>query len=235
MIQKNEVLLKSNNEWLHFASPQHIISAARIGDVRGAMQQVEKLVEKNNWHAAGFVSYEAAPAFDNALHVLSTGDFPLVWFGLYPKPLILKNSEVFAKRPAGKDLGVPDMLNWRIDVGRESYNSAVKEIKEYIAQGKTYQVNYTLRLNSDFNAKGWDFFLNLAQTQNKYAAYIDIGRFAICSASPELFFKLDGDKIYSQPMKGTFKRGRTTREDKEHAELLLNSAKNRAENVMIVI
>ena len=158
MIQKNEVLLKSNNEWLHFARPHHIISATRVGDVRGALQQVEKLVEKNNWHAAGFVSYEAAPAFDNALHVLSKSDFPLVWFGLYPKPHVLKNSKVFVKRPAGKDLGVLDMLNWQIDVERESYNSAVKEIKEYIAQGKTYQVNYTLRLNSDFNAKGWDFF-----------------------------------------------------------------------------
>ena len=91
-----------------------------------------------------------------------------------------------------------------------------------------------MRLNSEFSGGEWDFFLNLAQTQNKYAAYIDTGRYVICSASPELFFKLDGNKIYSHPMKGTAKRGRTTLEDKEQAEWLHNSLKNRAENVMIV-
>ena len=91
-----------------------------------------------------------------------------------------------------------------------------------------------MRLNSEFNHDGWDFFLNLVQSQNKYAGYIDTGRYAICSASPELFFKLDGNKIYSRPMKGTIKRGRTTLEDKEQAEWLYNSVKNRAENVMIV-
>ena len=125
-------------------------------------------------------------------------------------------------------------LNWQADIERESYNTAIEKIKDYIAQGKTYQVNYTMRLNSEFNGGEWDFFLHLAQTQNKYAAYIDTGRYVICSASPELFFKLDGNKIYSRPMKGTAKRGRTTLEDKEQAEWLHNSIKNRAENVMIV-
>ena len=98
MIQKNEVLLKHNNEWLHFANPHQIISAASIDDVHDALQEIERLVKANNWHAAGFVSYEAAPAFDSALHVLSADDFPLLWFGLYPEPHILQTSEVF-KRP----------------------------------------------------------------------------------------------------------------------------------------
>jgi para-aminobenzoate synthetase/4-amino-4-deoxychorismate lyase len=93
-----------------------------------------------------------------------------------------------------------------------------------------------MRLNPEFSGGrgAWDFFLHLAQTQNKYAAYVDTGRYVICSASPELFFKLDENKIYSPPMKGTAKRGRTTLEDKEQAEWLRNSIKNRAENVMIV-
>ncbi len=78
----------------------------------------------------------------------------------------------------------------------ESYNTAIEKIKDYIARGRTYQVNYTMRLNAEFNGSAWDFFLDLAQNQNKYAAYIDTGRYMICSASPELFFKLDGDKIY---------------------------------------
>jgi len=228
LIQKNEVLLKHNDKWLHFASPHQIISVVSIDDVHAALQKIERLVNENNWHAAGFVSYEAAPAFDSALHVLSAGDFPLLWFGLYSEPKILQTSEVF------KDLRGFVAQNWRSSIDRESYNTAIEKIKETIAQGKTYQVNFSMRLNSEFSGGEWHFFLHLAQSQNKYAAYIDTGHYVICSASPELFFKLDGNKIYSQPMKGTTKRGRTTLEDKAQAKWLHSSLKNRAENVMIV-
>ena len=228
MIGKDEVLLKNNNEWLHFASPHSIVSTTNTGSVRKALQEVEYLVNSNNWHAAGFVSYEAAPAFDNALHVLDAVEFPLLWFGLYSKPRVLKDSEVLTEHSGHVT------SNWRPTVGRESYNTAIERIKEAIAQGRTYQVNYTMRMNSEFNGAAWDLFLQLAQSQNKYAAYIDMARYAICSASPELFFKLDGNKIYSNPMKGTLKRGRTSQEDKKQAEWLRNSVKNRAENVMIV-
>jgi para-aminobenzoate synthetase/4-amino-4-deoxychorismate lyase len=199
-----------------------------IDDVHNALQKIERLVNENNWHAAGFVSYEAAPAFDDALHVISADDFPLLWFGMYPEPRIIKTSEII------KDLRGLATLNWHTGITRESYNTAIEKVKENIAQGKTYQVNYTMRLNSDFSGGEWDLFLSLAQTQNKYAAYIDTGRFVICSASPELFFKLDGNKIYSHPMKGTAKRGRTTLEDNAQANWLKSSLKNRAENVMIV-
>ena len=83
MIEKNDVLLKSNNEWLLFTNPHCIISATNVDDVRNSLQEAERLVNSNKWHAAGFVSYEAAPAFDSALHVRNAGDFPLIWFGLY--------------------------------------------------------------------------------------------------------------------------------------------------------
>jgi para-aminobenzoate synthetase/4-amino-4-deoxychorismate lyase len=68
-----------------------------------------------------------------------------------------------------------------------------------------------------------EFFLYLARTQNNHAAYLDTGRFVICSASPELFFLLDGNSITCRPMKGTVRRGRTTREDQARAEWLMNS------------
>ena len=228
MIGRNEILLKSNNEWLHFTKPHHIISAAHHADVRGALREVERLVNSNHFHAAGFVSYEAAPAFDSALQVRSADDFPLLWFGLYPEPGILQTSEVLS------DLEGLSALDWKASITHESYNTAIEKVKDYIALGKTYQVNYTMRLDAEFSGGEWNFFQQLAQSQNKYAAYIDTGRYVICSASPELFFKLDGDKIFSRPMKGTVKRGLTTSEDKELTEWLHDSIKNRAENVMIV-
>jgi para-aminobenzoate synthetase/4-amino-4-deoxychorismate lyase len=67
-----------------------------------------------------------------------------------------------------------------------------------------------------------------------YAAYLDLGRYRILSASPELFFEIDGDRIVTRPMKGTAPRGRWPAEDRAVAERLLSSAKDRAENAMIV-
>ena len=214
MIEKDEVLLKINNEWQHFSNPHCIISATSIGKVRKALEEVERLVNKNNWHAAGFVSYEAAPAFDSALHVINYDDFHFLWFGLYSNPQLVNLP------PPIKEAIQP---NWKASTSKSSYNTAIEKIKDHIANGKTYQVNYTIRLNSEFSDGGWDIFLNLIQSQNKYAAFINTGRYEICSASPELFFKLDGDKIYCQPMKGTGKRGRTTLEDQEKADWLYYS------------
>lgn len=225
MIETNDVLLKSNHRWLHYSHPFKVVQTERIQEVRDALREVESLVNANGWHAAGFVSYEAAPAFDSALHVLSSSDFPLLWFGLYAEPRIIQ-----LPKP-GENSAV---LNWRADTERESYNTAIEKIKDAIACGKTYQVNYTMRLNADFPQDGWNFFLQLAQNQNKYAAYLNLDRHVICSAAPELFFELDGETITSCPMKGTVKRGRTTQEDKEQMDWLHHSEKNRAENVMIV-
>ncbi len=225
MIGINEVLLKNSNDWLHFSHPHKILQAEQIRDVRKTLGEVEDLVNTHGWHAAGFVSYEAAPAFDEALQVIKPEGFPLLWFGLYPKPDVID-------LPASDHKPAP--LHWQPSIERESYNTAIEKIKDAIARGQTYQVNYTMRLNADFDEDEWNFFLHLAQSQNKYAAFIHSEKHVICSASPELFFRLDGDRIYSRPMKGTVKRGRTTQEDKAQMEWLHRSIKNRAENVMIV-
>jgi para-aminobenzoate synthetase/4-amino-4-deoxychorismate lyase len=63
---------------------------------------------------------------------------------------------------------------------------------------------------------------------------LDLGRFRVLSASPELFFRIDGDRITTKPMKGTAPRGRWSAEDEEIAARLVASSKERAENAMIV-
>jgi para-aminobenzoate synthetase/4-amino-4-deoxychorismate lyase len=65
-------------------------------------------------------------------------------------------------------------------------------------------------------------------------AYLDLGRFVVASASPELFFERRGDEVLLRPMKGTARRGRHRDEDRRLAAQLRSSAKERAENVMIV-
>jgi para-aminobenzoate synthetase/4-amino-4-deoxychorismate lyase len=224
-IKKNDVLLRDQNRWLHFRNPYKIIIAESLDQVVPALAEIERLTEENDWHAAGFLSYESASAFDQAMRTKPTPGFPYLWFGLYPQPLTV----ILPKPEQPKAI-----LEWQPTIDRDSYDDAVAQIKEYISQGKTYQVNYTMRLQAVFSIRAWDFFLYLAQSQNNHAAYIDTGRYVICSASPELFFELDNDTITCRPMKGTVKRGRTTMEDREQADWLKNSKKNRAENVMIV-
>lgn len=224
MIQTNEIVLRDGDAWLHFTNPQRIISADQLHDVLPALREIEDAVN-NGFHAAGFISYESAPAFDEAHLTHSSSGFPLLWFGLYPQPRLISLPQPASPKPA---------LIWYPTVSRATYNSAIEQIKNQIADGRTYQVNYTMRLQTDFNDDAWNFFLHLAQSQNNHAAYIDTGRFVICSASPELFFQLNGETLTCRPMKGTTRRGRTTLEDVEQAEWLKESEKNRAENVMIV-
>jgi para-aminobenzoate synthetase / 4-amino-4-deoxychorismate lyase len=225
VIQTNEVLLKENGQWVHFTGPHRIIEVNTLEEVMPALHEIEGLIKVHHWYAAGILSYEAAPAFD-PVHLTHAGaGCPYLWFGLYPAPRIMTLPE-----PAQPK----ETLSWLPTVDRDTYHEAIHRIKNYIADGRTYQVNYTMRLQADFKLDPWNFFLHLAQTQNKHAAYIDIGRYVICSASPELFFQLDGDSITCRPMKGTTPRGRTTLEDLEQAQWLKASEKNRAENVMIV-
>jgi para-aminobenzoate synthetase/4-amino-4-deoxychorismate lyase len=225
MINFNEAVLSNGQEWLHFADPHRIIEVDRLQDVLPALREIEDAVQGFGWHAAGFLSYEAAPAFDKAHLTKPDSGFPLLRFGLYPPPRVITLPEPASPKPA---------LPWSPTEDRDTYNAAIAQIKERIAEGRTYQVNYTMRLQTDFHADAWNFFLHLARSQNNHAAYIDAGRYIICSASPELFFHLDGDILTGRPMKGTARRGRTTLEDREQAEGLHESEKNRAENVMIV-
>ena len=224
-IHKNEVLLRDQEQWLYFCNPYKIKIAESLEEVIPLLSEVEQLVEENGWSAAGFLSYESASAFDSVFPAKPTMGFPYLWFGLYPQP-----QSVEIPRPEQ----FKEQFNWQPTIDRDSYSTAIEKIKEYIAGGKTYQVNFTMRLQADFHASAWNFFLHLAESQNKHAAYIDTGRYAICSASPELFFQLDGPTITCRPMKGTVQRGRTTDEDQKQSDWLKNSEKNRAENVMIV-
>ncbi|HLO31756.1 MAG TPA: aminodeoxychorismate synthase component I, partial [Anaerolineales bacterium] len=239
------MLIHEDGRWLHFTEPRQMIVAQRLDDVLPALQEIERLTKNKGWYAAGFLSYEAASAFDPALQTRAAAaflddplspcphadpeepgaGFPYLWFGLYAEPRALT-----LPRPEDPQ----EILSWNPTVDRETYESAIAQIKDYIAQGRTYQINYTMRLQSDFTSNPWGLFLRLAHRQNQHAAYIDVGRYVICSASPELFFQLEEGSVTCRPMKGTIKRGRTTFEDNQQSEWLQNSEKNRAENVMIV-
>lgn len=244
-MSKDTVLIRdvSSNQWLAFESPREIIQAITLDEILPALQRIEAFVNEQQGYAAGFISYEAAPAFDAALQTHSLTGFPLLWFGLYQPPTIIQSPTSPSRSQSELQSPIFNLQSsyplpsreWRPNISRERYNADITAIREHIAQGDTYQVNYTMRLRAEFDEDPWNLFLHLVRAQpNSYAAYIDMGRYAICSASPELFLRREGSRLTMKPMKGTAPRGRFLREDRERANWLHHSSKNRAENVMIV-
>lgn len=214
-------------QWLCFQQPEQIIEAHDLEEVVPCLQQLETTINQHHLYGAGFISYEASRAFDSALETHEPSALPLLWFGLYQQPELIQ----LPAPTTTEDY----LLDWRPMVTREEYKRAIASIKEHIARGETYQVNYTMRLQAPFKGNSWELFLKLVQSQQAdYGAYFENDRFALCSASPELFFRLSGDRLTSRPMKGTAERGLTLAEDEAMAQWLQSSEKNRAENVMIV-
>jgi para-aminobenzoate synthetase/4-amino-4-deoxychorismate lyase len=219
----------SRGRWLAFDNPCRIYSTSNPAEVLPLLREMEAAVNEHKLHAAGFISYEAAPAFDPALTVLhDPSGFPLMWFGLYQEP-----TSWSPRAPAPLSTETPPP--WVPSLSRDEYAQALGRIRQYLFNGETYQVNYTFRLTRPFKQDPLTLFENLIHAQGAhYSAFIDIGDFTICSASPELFFRLDGSHLESRPMKGTMKRGLTPQEDLLNARALQHSPKDQSENVMIV-
>ena len=171
---------------LAFHEPIEVISALRLEDVAPALARVEAAALGGRW-AAGFVSYEAAPAFEPAFRVNTSGPLPLLWFGIFERPVQWEKAGTEAQ-------GAPfDLGEWTPDVDAREYHRSVGVIRDAIGDGRIYQVNYTLRLRAPFNGDPLAFHRRLCTAQgSSYSAYLDLGRFCVLSASPELFFERKG-------------------------------------------
>jgi len=214
-----------SRKWLQFSNAKRIIQTKILSEVVTCLEETEKEVRRFGTQAVGFVSYEASPAFDKALDAHQAQDFPLLWFGIFDS---CHEVSLPPPSPIGK-------LRWTPSLNESSYGRNIVEIKREIKEGNTYQVNHTFLLSWHEQVDPWELFLHLTESQQAdYGAFLDIGDYAICSASPELFFRLDKGVLVSRPMKGTAPRGRFLEEDLEKKDWLLNSEKNRAENIMIV-
>jgi para-aminobenzoate synthetase component 1 len=118
---------------------------------------------------------------------------------------------------------------------RETYIEAVNRVREYIAAGDVFQVNLSQRFETELNVTPYELFRRLHQINPApFASYLNFDGVTIVSASPERFLRLNGDCVETRPIKGTRPRGKNSVEDALLAQELLNSAKDRAENVMIV-
>ncbi|MGH2513144.1 MAG: anthranilate synthase component I family protein, partial [Candidatus Limnocylindrales bacterium] len=133
--------------------------------------------------------------------------------------------------------GSSEDLVFDTSLDRPSYEAGVRAIRASIARGEIYQANLARRLSTAFRGDPWSIYRILRTGDPAlFAGYIDLGqKRAIISASPEAFLSIDADRVVStDPIKGTRPRGDTPEDDRALAGELLGSAKDRAENVMIV-
>lgn len=214
----------ATRRWLRFSQPVRQFVVHELDALREVLASVEQQVDQEQRFAVGYLSYEASPAFDDALRTHAPGELPIACFSIFDAPQ--------EQTSLPRDMGDSDAPQWSLSTSREAYLSSVADVKAQIAAGNTYQVNLTMRQFAQECRDAWSFFCRFA-VEAPYATYIDCDDFAVVSASPELFFSLDGEVITCRPMKGTARRRPTLATDKEAADALFRSEKDRAENVMI--
>lgn len=116
------------------------------------------------------------------------------------------------------------------------YRHALERIHAYIQAGDCYQINLAQRFSAPYQGDTWQAWKDLRQVApTPFAAYLELDRGALLSLSPERFLSCDNNgQVETRPIKGTRPRGATAEEDVRLATELINSDKDRAENVMIV-
>lgn len=227
----NKIILHDPTDkvWLIFENPIAVFKTTTTEDVLPVLEKVEDMVNSKGYFAAGFLSYEASPAFDSALKTFQTTAFPLICFGVFEVPPKRVQWEELISNHSASDLN----LNFQLPFSKNQYKKQLSKVRDYIHKGDTYQVNFTFRQRAEFNANPFQLFEKIGQNA-LYGAYLELEDFAIASASPELFFRVEGEALESRPMKGTIQRGRTLSEDLFFKNQLKKSQKDRSENVMIV-
>ena len=211
-----------------FTKPIKELKTRNLDQVEALLREVEAYQEQG-FYAVGYVSYEAAPAFEKK-------------FAVHPAPLMGEYLLYFTIHEEVETLPFPEHYeavdlpaNWKEEVEAPAYQEAIETIHHHIRQGDTYQVNYTVQLSQELKSDPLAIYNRLVVEQKAhYNAFIQHDDVSILSISPELFFEQDDRLLTTRPMKGTTGRGLTNQADLQEAAWLEADPKNRAENMMIV-
>ena len=228
MHRKTVIDFRALGERYTFTQPIKEFKTRDLAEVADLLAQVESYQEQG-YYVVGYVSYEAAPAFEEklAVHNLPLLGEYLLYFTVHdrvetsPIPLTYEEVDLPSK--------------WREQTSAEDYEKAIAQIHHHLRQGDTYQVNYTVQLKQDLSANPFAIYNRMVVEQEAgYNAYVEHDEMAVISMSPELFFEQNDRELTTRPMKGTTKRGLTDDEDLKEAAWLEQDPKNRSENMMIV-
>ena len=234
---------ESHGGALLFSSPLEVVELSALSGLELFFRTLEKKLAEG-FFLAGWLTYEAGCGFEERLaHTHApVGDpvppSPLGWFGVYREPERFSAAQVeqlFAEERTSFAHNPVAVSELSFNLSEAEYGATIKLIKEHIASGNLYQVNFTGRYRFSFNGSPPALFAALRGAQpSSYTASINSGGRIIHSFSPELFFRRKGSLIETMPMKGTAPRGSSAEEDSRLREGLARCRKNLAENLMIV-
>jgi para-aminobenzoate synthetase component 1 len=229
-------VMRDGSRWVVGIDPDDVVTA------RGAVcfSVLDRL--RPGWWA-GFLSYDLGRAVERfSCRVpddLGLPDLALARFdarlvldghhlgvhGDGPGRRVLQAAARRAREGAGHPPTSLDLGPWSSSLSREAFEAGVRAVVALIEEGECYQVNLTRRLSCDQPADPMALFAALARANPApHAALVRLGGVSVVSASPERFLRRSGDRVETQPIKGTA----------ADPDALRCSAKDRAENVMIV-
>lgn len=192
--------------------------------------ELEKLKSENdsaiNWDPMNFFIPECIISFgENQLTIQADQ------LGYFEKEI----QQAVRNKPKVTDSNTT-ISNLKAWTNKSDYIDTVNTLRKHIEEGDIYEINYCMNFSATAkNLKPIEIFQQLCQNSPApFASFLRIDKQHIISASPERFMKLKDNKIISQPIKGTAKRGETEWEDQKLKTQLLESEKERAENMMIV-
>lgn len=210
--------------------------------------------DKNDW-LFGYLSYD----LKNDIEQLESNHFdglhfPGVFFFQPKKLFLIKENKLevqYLEQVANeieKDLedidnivfaryGInPEPVKIKLRIHKDEYFSKVNALLEHIHRGDIYEVNFCQEFYAeDTQLHPLETYLKLNKiSKPPFAAFFKLEDKYLMSASPERYLKKTGNKVISQPIKGTAKRAKTEREDAQLKEILAHDLKEQSENIMIV-
>lgn len=225
-----------------FLDPLRVLTAQTPDELPTLFAKIESALA-DGCTVAGFLSYESGYAMQGIAGE-TAGDQPLGCFGVYREPSVFDhNTGSFSGPPlpslppqqAAQRTPAFSVDEIALSLTPEDYRRKIEQIKEQIAAGATYQVNFTDRIRIRTGASPAELYLALSRQQPvAYGALVNLAGRSILSFSPELFFRVRDRQITKRPMKGTWPRGLDAAEDAIAALALHHDEKNRSEHIMIV-
>lgn len=202
-------------------------------DEVGSVIQFAEMHQHQGSYVALYLPYEAAPFFNEQMATIQIqGEYVFAAAYVFDK----KEDITLTDK---KEQYIPK-CDFKFQLNKSQLITHIKAVQSAIIEGNTYQVNYTTRLTDDIHYPIATLY-EVLQQQNHgfYSALIDTDEVQLASLSPELFFQRGPfenrkDVLLSKPMKGTIARGHSEAQDQQNLHTLMNSVKDKAENVMIV-
>lgn len=209
--------------------------------------------------ALGYFSYDLGRTIEKiptiAKHDIQTPDMAI---GLYNQAIIFdKSNKVFQlicpvnmrdeiekkilsrllkmKNKPCKEASFSLTSTWQANMSYAEYQTKFSQVQEYLLNGDTYQINLAQRFSADYQGNEFIAYKRLRNAnQSPFSGFMRLPSSSILSVSPERFLKLSQGKVQTKPIKGTSVRSSDLKQDKMNALSLINSEKDRAENLMIV-